>query len=87
MPRAEMIMSVSNVIQFPLNRSNGLQGCPHCGKRTSVWRIGRLAWAYCDVHAVRWVAADLKTIAHGKLDRQQLRKGLEFLSAFVEVSR
>jgi hypothetical protein len=84
-----MIMSAtaSNVIPFPLDRGKRLQGCPHCGKRTSVWRIGRLAWAYCDVHAVRWVAADLKTIAHGIVDRQQLRKGLEFLSAFVEVSR
>jgi hypothetical protein len=52
-----------------------------------VWRIGRLAWAYCDVHAVRWVAADLKNVAEGHLDRQQLRKGLEFLARFVEVSR
>jgi hypothetical protein len=86
---SEMLMSVTatNVIPFPLNRERTLQGCPRCGKRTSVWRIGRLAWAYCEAHAVRWVAADLKTIAHGKLDRQQLRKGLEFLSAFAEVSR
>jgi hypothetical protein len=76
-----------NVLRFPLDRSRGIQGCPHCGKRTSVWPIGRLAWAYCDVHAVRWVAADLEAAAKGKLDRQQLRKGLEFLSAFVEVSR
>jgi hypothetical protein len=82
-----MMSTAGNVVQFPLNRWPGLQGCPHCGKHTSVWRIGRLAWAYCDMHAVRWVAADLKTIAQGKLDRQQLRKGLEFLSSFVEVSR
>ena len=77
----------SNIVQFPLNAGQGITGCPHCGKRTSVWRIGRLAWAYCDLHAVRWVAADLKNAAHGSLDRQQLRKGLEFLSTFVEVSR
>jgi hypothetical protein len=77
----------SNIVQFPLNRGAGIEGCPHCGKRTSVWRIGRLAWAYCDVHAVRWVAADLKYVAEGHLDRQQLRKGLEFLARFVEVSR
>lgn len=76
-----------NILRFPLERRRGIQGCPHCGKRTSVWPIGRLAWAYCDVHAVRWVAADLESAAKGKLDRQQLRKGLEFLSAFVEVSR
>jgi hypothetical protein len=82
-----MSTTASNVIPFPLNRDKRLQGCPHCGKRTSVWRIGRLAWAYCDVHAVRWVAADLETTGRGNLDRQQLRKGLEFLSAFVEVSR
>ena len=77
----------SNILRFPSDRGRGIQGCPHCGKRTSVWPIGRLAWAYCDVHAVRWVAADLETTGKGKLDRQQLRKGLEFLSAFVEVSR
>lgn len=77
----------SNILRFPLERGRGIQGCPHCGKRTSVWPIGRLAWAYCDVHAVRWVAADLESAATRNLDRQQLRKGLEFLSAFVEVSR
>lgn len=76
-----------NILKFPLDRSRGIKGCPHCGKRTSVWPIGRLAWAYCDVHAVRWVAADLESAARRKPDRQQLRKGLEFLSTFVEVSR
>lgn len=76
----------NNVVQFPLNR-RAVQGCPHCGKRTSVWRIGRLAWAYCETHEVRWVAADLERIPPGNLDRQQLRKGLEFLSSFDEVSR
>ena len=76
-----------NILQFPVDRGRGIKGCPHCGTRTSVWPIGRLAWAYCDAHAVRWVAADLETNATGHLDRQQLRKGLEFLSSFVEVSR
>lgn len=81
MPRQD-----NNVIEFPLAR-RAVQGCPHCGKRTSVWRIGRLAWAYCETHEVRWVAADLKKIPPGTLDRQQLRRGLEFLSTFVEISR
>jgi len=81
-----MAANYSNVVQFPLNRTR-IQGCPHCGKRTSVWRIGRLAWAYCDVHAVRWVAAELHKSSSGSFDRQQLRKGLEFLSSFIEVSR
>lgn len=82
-----MSSTASNVVPFPSNRNKQVQGCPHCGKRTSVWRIGRLAWGYCDLHAVRWVAADLETAGRGNLDRQELRKGLEFLSAFVEVSR
>lgn len=76
----------NNVVRFPLNRRDN-EGCPHCGKRTSVWRIGRLLWAYCEAHEVRWVAADLKIIPSGNLDRQQLRKGLEFLAAFDEISR
>lgn len=87
MKRSPMSPRSNNILQFPLNRARVLQGCPHCGTRTSVWRIGRLAWAYCDLHAVRWVAADLETAAHGNLDRHQLRKGLEFLATFVEVTR
>lgn len=78
--------ATNNVIPFPLTRRREFQGCPHCGKRTSVWRIGRLVWAYCDTHAVRWVAADLQRIPRNGIDRQQLKKGLEFLSAFDEVS-
>lgn len=80
------MIAADNVIPFPLTRRRDFQGCPHCGKRTSVWRIGRLVWAYCEVHSVRWVAADLKRIPRGDMDRQQLKKGLEFLSAFDEVS-
>jgi hypothetical protein len=78
--------AASNVIPFPLTRRRDFQGCPHCGKRTSVWRIGRLVWAYCAIHALRWVAADLQRIPRGAMDRQQLKKGLEFLSAFDEIS-
>lgn len=80
------MIASDNVIPFPLTRRRGFQGCPHCGKRTSVWRLGRLVWAYCDLHALRWVAADLQRIPRGDMDRQQLQKGLEFLSAFDEVS-
>jgi hypothetical protein len=81
-----MAANASNVVKFPLDRRRNLQGCPHCGKRTNVWRIGRLAWAYCDAHAVRWVAADLQRVPSGSFDRQHLRKGLEFLARFDEVS-
>lgn len=76
----------NNVVRFPLNQRD-TRGCPHCGRRTSVRRIGRLLWAYCETHEVRWVAADLKIIPAGNLDRQQLRKGLEFLASFDEISR
>ncbi|HEX7062408.1 MAG TPA: hypothetical protein VF200_10585 [Woeseiaceae bacterium] len=75
-----------NVIPFPLHRRE-MQGCPHCGRRSGVWRIGRLIWACCDIHEVRWVAADLERVPPGGLDRRQLRKGLEFLAAFDEISR
>lgn len=80
------MIAADNVIPFPLTRRREFSGCPHCGKRTSVWRIGRLVWAYCDLHAVRWVAADLKRIPRDSMDRSQLKKGLEFLSAFDEIS-
>lgn len=76
----------NNVVPFPLHQRD-MQGCPHCGRRTSVWRIGRLVWAYCEPHEVRWVAADLKRIPPGTLDRAQVRRGLEFLASFDEVSR
>jgi hypothetical protein len=80
-------MPSSNVIQFPLNRRRAMQGCPHCGTHSDVWRIGRLLWGYCDAHEVRWVVADLKTVTPETMDRQHLRRGLEFLAAFAEVSR
>ncbi|HLT91512.1 MAG TPA: hypothetical protein VKZ85_11250 [Woeseiaceae bacterium] len=76
----------NNVVPFPLHR-RPMQGCPHCGRRSSVWRIGRLVWACCDTHEVRWVAADLQHVPPGGLDRSQLRKGLERLAAYVEITR
>jgi ribosomal protein L37AE/L43A len=75
-----------NVIPFPLHRRE-MQGCPHCGRRSGVWRIGRLLWACCDTHEVRWVAADLTHVPPGGLDRRELTKGLELLAAYDEVSR
>ena len=77
---------VDNVVPFPLSRRRELRSCPHCGTRSDVYRIGRLLWAYCDLHEVRWVVADLHQSSPESMDRQQLRKGLEFLSAFVEVT-
>ncbi len=75
-----------NVLPFPLDRRRELKTCPHCGTHSNVWKIGRLLWAYCDQHELRWVVADYKTITPQSIDRQQLRKGLEFLSNFVEVT-
>ncbi|NND55269.1 MAG: hypothetical protein HKN56_09915 [Gammaproteobacteria bacterium] len=77
----------SNIVQFPIDRRRDLKSCPHCGTRSDVYRIGRLLWAYCDLHEVRWVVADFHDASPNSMDRQQLRRGLEFLSSFVEVSR
>ncbi|MGB5354999.1 MAG: hypothetical protein WBM54_06805 [Woeseia sp.] len=77
----------SNIVQFPLDRRRELKNCPHCGTRSDVYRIGRLLWAYCDEHEVRWVVADFHEATPTAMDRQQLRRGLEFLSSFDEVSR
>ncbi|MGB5247373.1 MAG: hypothetical protein WBN34_12560 [Woeseia sp.] len=77
----------SNIVQFPLDRRRELKSCPHCGTRSDVYRIGRLLWAYCDEHEVRWVVADFHEATPTAMDRQQLRRGLEFLSSFDEVSR
>lgn len=75
-----------NVIAFPLHRRREVQGCPHCGKRDDTWQIGRLLWAYCEAHEVRWVVADYSTVTKATINRRELRKGLEFLSAFTEIS-
>lgn len=76
-----------NILPFPLNRRRAIKCCPHCGGYSDVWKIGRLLWGYCDQHEVRWVVADYKTVTRQTMDRQDLRRGLEFLANFVEISR
>ena len=83
----QMAVIPDNVIPFPLGRRTAVRACPHCGGKTDVWPIGRILWGYCDTHEVRWVMADYKNVIPESIDRNQLRKGLEFLSSFVEVSR
>jgi hypothetical protein len=82
-----MATAADNVIAFPVHRRREMQGCPHCGRRDDVWQIGRLLWAYCETHEVRWVVADHVGATKATINRQALKKGLEFLSAFAEVSR
>jgi len=77
----------NNVVEFPIERRRELRSCPHCGTRSDVYRIGRLLWAYCNEHEVRWVVADFHEAPPATMDRQQLRRGLEFLACFDEVSR
>lgn len=81
-----MPSTASNIVPFPLNRRRAIKTCPHCGSHSNVWKIGRLLWGYCDAHEVRWVVADYKSVTPDTMDRQDLRKGLEFLSNFAEVS-
>ena len=76
----------SNVIPFPVHRRREVRGCPRCGSRSDVWQIGRLLWGYCERHEVRWVIANYKNITRATINRRELRKGLEFLSSFFEVS-
>lgn len=80
-------MQADNIIEFPLHRRRQMRACPHCGTRSSVWQIGRLLWGYCEVHEVRWVDRDYEKVTRATVNRRELRKGLEFLSTFVEVSR
>lgn len=75
-----------NVIAFPLSRSPTMRGCPQCGACSDVWQIGRLIWGYCVEHEVRWVTTDLHDVREPHLDRQHMRRGLEFLASFLEVS-
>ena len=82
-----MAATPDNVIPFPMDRRATVRACPHCGEQTDVWPIGRILWGYCNAHEVRWVVADYKNVVPETVDRHQLRKGLEFLSSFVEVSR
>jgi len=81
-----MSVTSSNIVPFPLGRCRRLKSCPHCGKCSNTWKIGRLLWGYCDYHEVRWVVADYKAVVPESVDRGHLRKGLEFLSRFVEVT-
>ncbi len=83
-----MIMpaNTNNIIQFPVQQRREVRGCPHCGSRNDVWQIGRLLWGYCDRHEVRWVVADDESITRATINRRELRKGLDFLSSFAEVS-
>ncbi len=81
-----MLEEHDNVIPFPLHRRRPMRGCPQCGGRSDVWQIGRLLWGYCTAHELRWVAADLPDVCLDHLDRRRMRRGLEFLSSYVEVS-
>ena len=81
-----MSTPANNVIQFPVHRRRDVRGCPHCGARSDVWQIGRLLWGYCEMHEVRWVVANYAGVTRATINRRELRRGLEFLSAFVEVS-
>ena len=76
-----------NVIEFPLRKRHEHRGCPQCGRRGGVWQIGRLLWGYCDAHQLRWVVADLRSVKVESLDRDRIRRGLEYLSSYIEVSR
>ena len=82
-----MPASTNNVVRFPIERRQVIRGCPRCGRRSDVWQIGRLLWAYCERHELRWVVADYAAVTRATINRRELRKGLEFLSSFAEVSR
>jgi hypothetical protein len=82
-----MAATPDNVIRFPVEHRHEVRGCPHCGKRNDVWQIGRVLWAYCETHEVRWVVANYGNVSKATINRQELRRGLEFLSTFAEISR
>jgi hypothetical protein len=81
-----MAATSDNVIAFPLHRRSEIPGCPQCGRRDDTWQIGKVLWAYCESHEVRWVVADYEGVTRATINRHELRQGLEFLSTFVEVS-
>jgi hypothetical protein len=81
-----MAKDSDNIIAFPLHRRHELKACPYCGKRDDTWQIGRLLWAYCEMHEVRWVVADYQGVSRATINRSELSNGLEFLSTFIEVS-
>ena len=76
----------ADIVAFPLNRRRVMRGCPQCGGRDDVLPIGRLLWGYCDAHETRWVVADLQEARPDTIDRRQLRRGLELLASYIEVS-
>jgi hypothetical protein len=80
-----MSATIDNVILFPLHRRLEMHGCPHCGQRDDVWQIGKLLWAYCETHQLRWVAADYVGASRATINRREMREGLEFLATFIEV--
>jgi hypothetical protein len=82
-----MRAKTNNVIQFPIERRREISGCPHCGASNEFWQIGRLLWGYCEDHELRWVVANHSGITRATINRRELRRGLEFLSSFVEVTR
>ncbi len=82
-----MQAKANNVIEFPLERRRAISGCPQCGASNEFWQIGRLLWAYCEEHEVRWVVANHSGITRATMNRRELRRGLEFLSSFAEVTR
>ena len=79
-------MAVDNIVPFPLERRRQISVCPHCGTRTNVWLIGRLLWGYCSEHELRWVVTDYHRAARATINRRELRRGLEFLSNYAEIS-
>ena len=81
-----MPAQIDNIIQFPVQRQRPIRGCPNCGARSDVWQIGRLLWGYCERHEFRWVVANYASITRATINRRELRRGLDFLSSFAEVS-
>lgn len=82
-----MQAKANNIIEFPIERRREMSGCPHCGASNEFWQIGRLLWGYCEEHELRWVVANHSGVTRATINRRELRRGLEFLSSFVEVTR
>ena len=82
-----MAGTADNIIAFPLQRRREFSACPHCGRSDDVWQIGKLLWAYCETHRLRWVVADYSRVSRATINRGELKQGLEFLAAFAEISR
>lgn len=78
-------MRGADIIPFPLDRRRVI-GCPQCGTYSGLTQVGRLTWASCERHGVRWVVADRRLPEPERLDRRHLCHAVEFLSAFTEVS-